>query len=50
MCAHVSECPYAEQACSATQYCPRVPDYEFAYVGRISHKEVVEDGRTEDDE
>lgn len=44
MCAHTSECPYAEPACNGAQYCPRVPDYEFAYVGRISHKEVVEDG------
>lgn len=50
MCAHVSECPHAEPACNGAQYCPRVPDFEFAYVGRISREEAVEDGRTEDDE
>lgn len=44
MCAHVSECPHAEPACSAVQYCPRVQDFEFAYVGKISSEEAVEDG------
>lgn len=48
MCANASECPYAEPACSAAQYCPRVPDFEFAYVGRISREEAVnEDGTDE---
>lgn len=50
MCVHVSECPQAEPACGAALYCPLVTDYEFAYVGRISREEAVEDGRTEDDE
>ena len=44
MCANVSECPHAEPMCNGAQYCPRVPDFEFAYVGRISREEAVEDG------
>lgn len=50
MCAHISECPHAEPACCWAQYCPRVPDYEHSFVGRISREEAVSDGRTEDDE
>lgn len=48
MCVHVSECPQAEPACGAALYCPLVTDYEFAYVGVISHKEVVEDGTNDE--
>lgn len=47
MCVHVSECPHAEPACCWAQYCQRVPDFEFAYVGKISREEAVEDGTDE---
>ena len=49
MCAHTSECPHAEPACGGAKYCPRVPDYEFAYVGKISREEAVNENGTDDE-
>lgn len=39
MCAHVTECPDAAPGCAGVLFCPKVEDWECAFVGDRSGEE-----------